>query len=122
MKKILFALSAFFLLVISTQTSCYYDNEVEQYGVTVCDTTAISYSADIKPIIDRNCISCHTPGGQQSTSPLNTHAQLNAFSANSELMNRIRGIGVSLMPPTAPLTNCDQQKIEAWVRAGSPNN
>jgi len=122
MRKILFALSFIFLLIFSTQTSCYYDNEVEQYGITVCDTSAISYSADIKRIIDGNCISCHTPGGQQSTSPFNTYEQLKIYTTNSELVNRIKGIGVNLMPPTAPLTNCDQQKIEAWVRAGAPNN
>ncbi|MDO8367979.1 MAG: cytochrome c [Saprospiraceae bacterium] len=121
MKQFFFAVFTLFVVVFA-QTSCYYDNEVEHYGVTVCDTTAISYSADILPIIQQNCISCHAPGGQQAVSPFMTYEGLKQFTLNREIVDRINGNGVSLMPPSGEISDCSKQKIEAWVNAGAPNN
>lgn len=122
MKKLFFATFVLLSLTYFTQTACYYDNEVEQYGVTVCDTTALSYNLHIKPIIDANCTTCHIAGGQQSFSPLDTYEGLNQYTLNRDIVNRVKGDGVALMPPAGALSKCDQQKIEAWVNAGAPNN
>jgi mono/diheme cytochrome c family protein len=32
--------------------------------LTGCGDKALSYEADVKPIIDANCVSCHVPGGE----------------------------------------------------------
>ena len=122
MKQFFFAALTFAVLILLTQTACYYDNEVEQYGVPVCDTVAMSYSADILPIIQNNCISCHAPGGQQEFTPFDTYDGLKIYTLNREIVDRVNGNGVNLMPPTGAISECDQLKLEAWVNAGAPNN
>lgn len=122
MKQFIFSILIFAALAVFTQTSCYYDNEVEQFGVMQCDTVGISYIADIKPIIDANCRSCHTPGGQQESSPFDTYEQLKQYTTDQIITDRVYGNGVALMPPTGALSDCAQLKIRAWVNAGAPNN
>ena len=50
------------LLAIIFITGCYYDNEEHLFPELPgeCDTTALSYLTDIKPIIEDNCIICHS--------------------------------------------------------------
>ncbi len=122
MKQFFFAVSVIAALAVFTQTSCYYDNEVEQYGVTICDTLGISYSADIQPIIQANCITCHGPGGVQEFAPFDTYEGLKIFTLNREIVDRVYGNGVNRMPPTGALSDCNQLKIAAWVNAGAPKN
>lgn len=122
MKQFFFGASLVVFVALFAQTSCYYDNEVEQYGVTTCDTVNLSYNTHIKPIIDANCLSCHVAGGQQSSSPFDTYNNLKQFTLNREIVQRINGDGVALMPPSGAISNCDKLKIEAWVNAGAPNN
>ena len=40
-------------------SSCYYDNNEELYGTINCDTVDISYTADILPILENACLTCH---------------------------------------------------------------
>lgn len=122
MKQFFFAATILTAFAVFAQTACYYDNEAEQYGVTTCDTVGISYSADIQPIIQANCISCHTPGGQQESSPFNTYEEVKLYTTNREIADRVIGNGVALMPPSGAMSPCNQLKIEAWVNAGAPNN
>lgn len=122
MKLIFFAaLTVMFFAMLTTQTACYYDNEQEQYGVNQCDTTAVSYSTNIKPIIEQNCISCHAPGGAQETAPLVTYDQLKNYATSGALVDRTNGTS-SLMPPSGKMSNCNLLFIKAWVDAGAPNN
>lgn len=122
MKKLFFALSIIAIVVIFSQSACYYDNEAEQYGVTPCDTVSISYIADIKPIVDANCISCHAPGGQQESSPFTNYDEIKLYTSDRQIVDRVYGNGAALMPPSGSLSDCAQLKIQAWVNAGSPNN
>lgn len=119
MKKIFFAALALLLLTTISQTACYYDNEQEQYGTTECDTTSVSYAADIRPILDQQCISCHAPGGQQESQPFTTYEEFTLYVSSA--VERVNGIG-SIMPPTGKLSDCNISLIEAWVNAGAPNN
>lgn len=120
MKQFFFVVFAFALLAIGAQTSCYYDNEVEQYGTTVCDTVALSFSQDIQPIINASCITCHAPGGEQESTPFTTYEEIKLYT-DGALVERIQGIG-GIMPPSGAISSCNQLKIAAWVNAGAPNN
>lgn len=119
MKKIVFATFSVLLLSLITPTACYYDNEQEQYGVVECDTSVVSYAADIVPIINQNCISCHAPGGQQESSPFDSYDNFTSYVISA--VDRINGRG-SLMPPEGKMSKCNIAMIEAWVNAGAPNN
>ena len=121
MRQFIFAALTLLFLASLSQTACYYDNEKDLYGTGNCDTTAVSYIADIKPIVDANCISCHAPGGQQETSPMVTYDELKKYADTRDIVNRTNGSS-SLMPPSGKMNSCNIALIEAWVNAGAPNN
>ena len=119
MKYLFFASFLLALTATLSQSACYYDNEVDQYGVTECDTTAVSYAIDIAPIIQQNCVACHQPGGSQETSAMDTYDNLVNFAVSA--VDRVNGRG-NLMPPSGKMTSCNIALLEAWVNAGMPNN
>lgn len=121
MKHFFFATLSLLFISIMTQTACFYDNEQDLYGTATCDTTAVSYATDIRPIIDGNCISCHAPGGQQELTPLVTYDDLKRYTDSQNLIERTSGT-TSLMPPSGKMSNCNIALIAAWVNAGAPNN
>lgn len=119
MKSFLFAALTLTAVTLFSLTNCFYDNEQDQYGITQCDTTAMSFSLDIKPIIEANCVSCHTPGGERESTPFNDYDGIVSYA--DQVAERVKGVG-SIMPPSGAIPVCDQQKIESWVKAGAPNN
>lgn len=103
--------------------SCYYDNEEELYGnQQPCDTTNISYSADIAPLMIASCNGCHSGAGAAAGIATNSYDQV---VANIE---RISGAinhkpGFSAMPQNgSKLSDCDLNKFTAWINSGNPNN
>ena len=124
MKYFIFIAFALLIIVGLTQTACYYDNEKDLYGDGLCDTTAVRYSIDVKPIVDANCVSCHAPGGQQEGSPLLTYDDVVKYTGvmgSSALVDRTNGTS-SLMPPSGKMSACNIAIIAAWVSQGSLNN
>jgi hypothetical protein len=106
-----------FLLGLS---SCYYDNEEDLYGIT-CDTTAVSYSADIWPIIETNCqTGCHAPGGSAIGHIFTDHASVLAKVTNGSMMNRV--VELRNMPPSGVLTDCQVNRMRAWILQGALDN
>ncbi len=119
--------SATFLLVAVMAilaSACTYDNEEDLYGKDLinCDTVSVRYSVEVKAIFDANCARCHVPGSAQfSGIPMGTHAQISNFTQNGRLVGRINNAS-SPMPPSGLMSACDRARIEAWVRAGAPDN
>ncbi len=67
-RKIMITFAASFLLMI---TACTYDNEEDLYPPQLtdsipCDTVQLTYSNDIRFILDQKCATpaCHNSGGQ----------------------------------------------------------
>jgi len=74
----------------------------------------VSFSSQIKPIVDNNCIRCH--GG--STSP-----DLRTFQGVSSNAARVRAQVVSRrMPRGGSLTNEQIELIACWIDNGALNN
>ena len=126
MKQALVALgilSCFILL--SLPAGCYWDNEEDLYGpdpTTNCDTTNMRYSVEIKQIMDEHCSSCHlSTSSTFSGIPYETHAQFQTVALNGKLLDRINNQAAP-MPETGLMSLCNRLKIEAWVKAGAPNN
>ncbi len=89
-----------------------------------CDTVNISYQLHIKPIFDKSCAVCHsgaTPaGGLLLTNYMNRREAV-IFSQVIPRINHRNGLPV--MPPSGiKLDDCKLQQIDAWVKAGYPNN
>jgi hypothetical protein len=124
--------TAAFLLI--TFSGCYNDKYDKLYpsslGTTTCDTSGtITYSGDIKPIIEANCYSpgngCHDATGS-AVSQYDYETSITALQTNAQtglLLNSINWQNVPSMPKNGnKLPSCDIDKITRWVDEGAPNN
>jgi hypothetical protein len=117
------------LIVLSAAlvASCYYDNKEDLYQNFPkgdCDTTAVTYSAFIQPLLAQKCATsgCHLPPSISAGLDLSQYASAKAIADNGSFYNRIRGIG-PLMPQGGPaLSPCEIDKIKSWIDAGALEN
>lgn len=124
MKKTLFASSLLgaLLMLVAAPSGCYYDNEEDRFPDSTCDTTNVRYSVEIKQILQNNCYKCHKPGGSNySDIPFETYNQVKAIADNGKLVARTNDANAP-MPQEGLMSLCNRLKIEAWVKAGAPNN
>ena len=125
MKKLI-ALSIF--VAAGVFTGCYYDNMEDVYPgnglFTPCDTTSvISYSNHIVPIIENNCINCHTGSSANAGVELNHYAGVSDAANNGLLVGVTwHESGYTPMPPNYQIDSCSLVQIKKWVLAGAPNN
>ena len=117
-------------------TGCYNDKYDKLYpattaNTTTCDTTTITYSHDIQPIISANCFSpgngCHDAAGSSTSGYDYTNfsvLQSNALAGwvVSDI-NFAPTRGHNNMPKNGTqLSACDINKVTRWVNEGAPNN
>lgn len=114
----------FFVSLSFGVISCAYNNEEELYPVESCDTTNVTYSATIVPILQQNCYECHGVNAPISGIILEGHANIKVKIDQQRLIGAIRHqTGFSPMPKDRQsLPECDILKIEKWVSEGAPNN
>lgn len=117
-------LSGLLLIGMLMLSSCYYDNEEELYEYynqsNVCDTSAVSFSNDIMPMIQGNCITgCHMAGGN-GNGLFENYAEVKAKVDNNSMMQRV--VITQDMPPSGGLTDCQINQMQAWILNGAPNN
>lgn len=113
------------LFLIGFLQSCYYDNIEELYPeAPACDTTNVTYSGDVWPLINDNCTNCHSGGAPSANVSLTNYDEISAAAQNGSLLGTIRHEdGWSPMPKNGgKLPDCDIEKIETWVNAGTPDN
>jgi len=121
-------LRGYLLMVILTSVlvapGCYYDVEEELYGTGICDTSAVTYSLSVKPIMDASCNGCHSTAVAESGVILDTHASLKGFADSGSLLGVIRHeTGYSMMPKGgSKLSSCNISIIAKWIADGTPNN
>lgn len=105
-------------------TACYYDNAEDLYQnfPKACDVSAVSYSIDIRPIINQNCVSCH--GAVALLAGLNLSTYDNVKANSAKIKDRInRSVSDALlMPQGGPMPQCSIEKVTAWIDAGALNN
>lgn len=125
-KRLFLFLSACCLVFLVT--SCYYDNEVDLYpGNTVpCDTTNVTYSQSIAPIMAANCNVCHNSTSSNGNPPVITtdYKGLSEVAKNGKLYNSVNWVdGKHNMPQGgSKLSPCDLAKINIWIAEGSFDN
>ena len=115
---------AFFLVTATIGiVGCYNDKEELLYPNTTnldCANVSAKYSTDIAPIIQTKCATagCHNASSSAAGIVLQTHAQVAAKA------NQIRQecIVNKTMPPAGPLPIAEQNAIQCWINAGTPNN
>jgi len=105
---------------------------------TGCGEKAVTYQANVKPIIDANCVSCHVPGGagyektglrMDSYEALLKGTKFGAVvipgsSVSSTLYRLVSGqADPSIRMPhgSAGLPDSDVATIAAWIDQGAKN-
>ena len=85
-----------------------------------CSKISSGYSANIKPIIDGNCLSsgCHNAGS--TNGDFTTYDGLKAKADNGTLDSKV--IKNKTMPPSKSLPIGDLKKIKCWLNSSAPNN
>jgi hypothetical protein len=111
-------------LAISMMNSCYYDSEEDLYPQGDCNTSNVSFSNDIQPILVNSCLSCHSAAANLGNVNLEGHAAVLKYALNGSLVGSVRHSNpYSPMPQgAAKLEDCKISKMDAWVKAGAPNN
>jgi hypothetical protein len=127
MKKIIQYLMM--LLVSLMATSCYYDEMPPEAVIPIPDV--VSYSEDVQPLWDKDCISCHKPG---ETAPdltaANSYLALTQNSryviagnaAGSKLHKSLVGDGASIMPTEGKWSDSKIALVDKWINDGALNN
>ena len=89
-----------------------------------CDVNNVTYSGTIKPLLENNCIGCHGGSTPQGGINLSTHTSVQILAKNGRLHGTISWApGYSPMPLGGQkLSQCNIDKVKAWVDAGALNN
>ena len=124
-KKILLMKYFFFiiLLLIGFLQGCYYDNK-DILNPSVCDTTIVTYSASVNPVITAYCTGCHSGPNAPSGITLDTYIGVKAQVTNKKLLGVVtHSSGFVPMPQNGnKLSDCNIAKIRVWIATGAPNN
>jgi hypothetical protein len=125
-KGLFFLLSS---LLLTGLTSCYYDVEEELYGppTATCDTVSVSYASEVVPILEAKCYSCHAGDALAGGGiKLGTYPDLKSRIDNFKgrfISCIVQDGTVSAMPQGQPkMSDCNVNKIVAWIHQGYPEN
>ena len=109
--------------------SCYYDTYIEEEEVPIPPEKEVSYSEEIQPLWNRDCIQCHPPTAPNLTQGLSRNALINGGyvipgdSRNSILYKSFFGLdGVSAMPNAAGWNVNDANLVAKWIDDGALDN
>ncbi len=89
-----------------------------------CDTASVSYSKTIQPLLDKNCISCHSDaGGNINGVNLSAYNTVRRNTIGNRIVFAVQGSdGITQMPFGSRLNECEIAQIRSWVRQGALNN
>ena len=108
---LVFIVSVFFVSCLTN-----VEEDVIDDGEVIVDSCSeITFSQNIKPIIDAACIDCHAIGGN--------FPNLTSYSAISSNANSVKAEVVSRrMPKGISLTQSEIDAIVCWVESGALDN
>jgi hypothetical protein len=109
-----------FLIYLS---ACTKRNAVE-LGGGGCDTTNVSYSMQVLPILQSNCYVCHSGPGASSGIDFSNYGAFKGWAQSGYVAGDITAApGHIPMPYGLPsLSSCEINTILAWIDQGMLNN
>lgn len=120
----------FLLPVLLAMTSCYYDNQEALFPQTnsTCDTTSVTFSGSVVPILKNHCYLCHSNVNAPSFGgnfKLEDYTDVK-YVANANLLLPAIEQNSTYLPPMpksgSKLDDCSIATIKKWVNSGTPNN
>lgn len=126
MKRLIIYL-AIFSLTSSLFFSCYYDNEEALYPAlsSSCDTTNVTFSGTIAPLLNNSCYSCHSNSTAASAgNSIRLESYADVVAKADRISGSIKHLGsYSPMPKNGGLIKaCSITQFDIWVRKGMLNN
>jgi hypothetical protein len=113
-------------LLLLLAVGCTNYNEEELYADKKgerCEIDNISYLTNIKPILQRECYSCHATGIKSGNIILDTYEGVKAAADHALLPAINHEPGHTPMPfGGTKLPACDIAKIKKWIETGTLNN
>ena len=110
-------------------SGCYFDNAENLYPDLpgTCDPTQAAYQANIQPIIQQNCYTCHNSANANALGSgidLESSSTLIQVVNNGSFLGSIEhASGYSAMPKGGgKLTDCQIETIKTWINNGAPTN
>jgi hypothetical protein len=120
-KHLVYSIITFMLL-----SACYFDNaeDIYQHFPKDCDVAELSFTQDIAPIINDNCLGCHGNSNPSAGLSLTSYTAVKTVIDNGKLRDRInrQPSDGSVMPPGGPMSSCNVDKINAWIEQGALEN
>lgn len=123
--KILFLVTTISIVL----NGCYHDNEEDLYPTLPgCDTTDLSFSKDVLPILNNYCFTCH---GNDAYLDLGSGISLDGYDnvmllvePNNYLLSAIQQDGNAIPMPKSgeKLSDCNIAIIRGWINEGAKNN
>jgi hypothetical protein len=106
--------------------SCYYDSEEDLYPTVIqCDTTSVTFSGKIAPLLANNCLTCHSNAVSAASGGgirLENYADVVAKSTAVAGAMKHTG-GYSPMPRNGGMLKaCLIAQFDIWVTKGMLNN
>lgn len=91
---------------------------------TTCDTSNITLSGTVKPILENYCTGCHGGSAPSGDISLTNYNGIKASADDGSLLGSVKHAnGFVAMPPDAnKLTACQISKIEKWIALGAKND
>ena len=122
--KFIFTLILSSLLVGRFFISCQSLNEEELFGDRDCDTSLVTYSESIFPIIQNNCYECHSGSNPISFRNFEGYNNFVLYVNSGRVYGAVNHLsGFSHMPKDRKkLPECELGKINKWIREGALNN
>jgi hypothetical protein len=124
MKTLFSTVSTMFVLgLLLVQTACYKDNRESMYPSTlVCNTDSITWSKDIKVVVDNACATsgCHSNAAAAGAYDLSNYTGVKTMVDNNRFLAVIES--GSMPKGAAPLDKCTINKIRSWIAQGALQN
>lgn len=93
-------------------------------GCAECDTSDVTFTQNIKPIVDLKCKGCHSGATPTGGINLETHAGVYAVAISGQMLGAVRHQqGYPSMPPSGGMIpQCEIDQIQIWINEGALNN
>lgn len=112
----------FLILIVYSFSGCR--SEHLSPDISDCDTTGVSFSLDVQPILNQHCISCHNDDFSEKEVNLTNYNGVRIPAMDGRLAGVVNhDQGYTPMPYLGDqLPQCDVKIITAWINQGAQNN
>ena len=117
------AIPVFFVFLLAA--GCYYDSQEYLFPQinAQCDTTSVTYSGSIQPVLDQYCYQCHDNSSGNNIRLEDYSDVLIRVNDGSLFGSIAHESGFSPMPQGGgKLDECTISKVRIWIDAGAPDN